>query len=530
MFGKNNLVEQPSEIKKGLYAHQLTSIYNMEMLEKEKSIELYNNRYIHTNIGILSDLTGYGKTLSILGLISRNKTWHDDKTVFTMVKRTGNDTVFQVDESYYEKVNCTLVVMNSIILSQWENELKYTTMSWRKVSSKKEAENLEISDIDIVLCDYQYYSIVCSIYSKVAFKRIVIDEPNTIKIQENRYISDFVWLITATPYELFIKKKYEHILTSDLNIFEKIIVKNDDEYVKKSFNMPPNTIITYKCMNVIYDIIKDNVRYNIRELACAENIPGLLESLGYKDKPESIVNIIYRKKVEKLKEIENMLNIKKDSLKLEDKKKIAEDEILKFVNSLETIISSTRCYLCSNNFKSPSFVTCCQNIMCSECISNHIEKIEKKCPICRDKIDMRNIVCINVNTTMPVCDKSKFLTKTKSQIIRDIIIKDLSKKYIIYSEFSESFDTLKRLLNEQEILYTELKGYKSQKERSLENYRNGSVNVLLLTTLQYSAGIDLMNTTDILLYHEMEESVKTQIIGRANRIGRVIPLVIHHMS
>ena len=74
-----------------------------------------------------------------------------------------------------------------------------------------------------------------------------------------------------------------------------------------------------------------------------------------------------------------------------------------------------------------------------------------------------------------------------------------------------------------------MKGVKSQREKSLENYRVGDVNVLLLTTLQYSAGIDLINTTDIILYHDMSESIKTQIIGRANRIGRMIPLSIHCM-
>jgi SNF2 family DNA or RNA helicase len=119
--------------------------------------------------------------------------------------------------------------------------------------------------------------------------------------------------------------------------------------------------------------------------------------------------------------------------------------------------------------------------------------------------------------------------KSKSQTILDIILSFKSGKYIIYSDYSDTFDTLKRYLFENDIKYTELKGVKSQREKSLENYRVGDIGVLLLTTLQYSAGIDLMNTTDIVLYHDMSESTKTQIIGRANRIGRKIPLKIHCM-
>ena len=44
-----------------------------------------------------------------------------------------------------------------------------------------------------------------------------------------------------------------------------------------------------------------------------------------------------------------------------------------------------------------------------------------------------------------------------------------------------------------------------------------------------SAGINLTETTDIILYHEMTISTQNQIIGRAQRIGRKDPLHIHHL-
>ena len=62
------IVSQPKRMKVSLYNHQLTSIYNMEKLEYNTRINVDNLQEIKTRIGILSDLTGYGKTLSILGM------------------------------------------------------------------------------------------------------------------------------------------------------------------------------------------------------------------------------------------------------------------------------------------------------------------------------------------------------------------------------------------------------------------------------------------------------------------------------
>ena len=62
---------QPTRINIPLFLHQLKSIENMEKLEKEQSIDLVSSIYIKTKLGVLADLPGYGKSLSVLGLIDR---------------------------------------------------------------------------------------------------------------------------------------------------------------------------------------------------------------------------------------------------------------------------------------------------------------------------------------------------------------------------------------------------------------------------------------------------------------------------
>jgi SNF2 family DNA or RNA helicase len=346
-------------------------------------------------------------------------------------------------------------------------------------------------------------------------------------------ICNFIWLITATPYVLLEKNKYPNILglNPSFSMFSAIVVKNDDEFVKRSFKMPPNTVIRYKCRNIIYDILKNsgNVQKNIEELASADNISGLLEYLGAsRESCASVIDLILKRKLGKLDEIGKMLSIK-DSEKLSLRYKNLYDDIENLTTSFKKSLQENNCSICLDNYKEPSLVTCCQNIFCGKCITTVlISTTPGKCPLCRKEIGVRNVICIG-NYSPPNSNINRIqIYKTKSQTVIDIILSKMGK-YIIYSDYIETFDTLKRYLGENNINYTEMKGAKSQREKSLENYRVGDVNVLFLTTLQYSAGIDLINTTDIILYHDMSESTKTQIIGRANRIGRTIPLNIHCM-
>jgi len=39
----------------------------------------------------------------------------------------------------------------------------------------------------------------------------------------------------------------------------------------------------------------------------------------------------------------------------------------------------------------------------------------------------------------------------------------------------------------------------------------------------------MQETTDIILYHSMDEHTRQQILGRANRIGRKTSLQVHHL-
>jgi SNF2 family DNA or RNA helicase len=51
--------------------------------------------------------------------------------------------------------------------------------------------------------------------------------------------------------------------------------------------------------------------------------------------------------------------------------------------------------------------------------------------------------------------------------------------------------------------------------------------VIFITNLESTAGVNLQSASDIILYNDMPPSIREQIIGRANRIGRVGQVTVH---
>jgi ERCC4-related helicase len=61
-------------------------------------------------------------------------------------------------------------------------------------------------------------------------------------------------------------------------------------------------------------------------------------------------------------------------------------------------------------------------------------------------------------------------------------------------------------------------------EKTLKDYKEGDVQVLLLNSMIEGAGMNLENTTHLLFMHKTEEKFIGQVMGRAQRYGRKEPL------
>ena len=545
----NNIptVHQPKNININLYKHQLATIFNMELLEQNNIINISNNEFKDTKMGVIADISGYGKSLSVLGLISRDKmTWDCEVPfVFEKVKIQAEGRVKSYEIKRYNKIPANLILISQTILGQWEQELKKTDLKYTSIKNKQDLTELQAENHDIVLVIPTMYNKLVTVYSNCAWKRFVFDEPGNMKVSGMLEIqAGFYWFLTATPMQIFFhhyrcKGSFmRDIIGTSYSefeaLFKTIIIKNNPDFIKASFEMPKTYHYYYKCFQPIYNLVHNYVNENIKHMIETGNIEGAIISLGG-DRTSNIVDLILQKKKSELLELDMKIQIY--TLR-DDENKITELENKKIrinnqINELDTKFKDmlkNPCNICCEPLKSPVLEINCQNLFCGECLLTWLQR-KNTCPLCRIDVDTTKLIYIQTE----IHDKNDITiteekNMTKLEKIVDIISNNSEGKFLIFSDHDGSFLTINRVLKENNITCVQIKGNIKKTEKNLDSFKNGDTQVIFLNSKFNGAGINLQEATDIILYHEMNFDIEVQILGRANRIGRKTHLNVHHLQ
>ena len=538
------LVSQPENLRIELFKHQLSAIYMMENRENNNRIQ-QNNSYIETNIGIFADITGYGKTSAIIGLIVRDKFNWDINEKYTqnyVSSLYGNGRIVKYKTCVYNRIKTNLVIANQSLIHQWQNELSYTKLKVYVINTRKKIENCKADNYDVVICSPTMYNKFIVNYKDVAFKRMIYDEPGTTRIPSMKNINaGFNWFITATPEMLLYsyRSSYANFLSSIFssymsnNIFKQLIVKNDDDYVKQSYIIPETIYVEHTCYQPMYNMVKGLINSNITDMISAGNISGAVQMLGGTE-TSNIVDLVTNKIKEKIEEAEYKINLytrRNDDTRIKEwtnKKVRYENQLLELDDRLQGALNN-KCTICYDKMDKTVMLSCCQNFFCGECILQWLER-KTTCPLCRSIVTKNNIIYINKDTESQ-CDKCNNYKrpKTKNETIVELVQNNPEKKFLLFSSFDETFGVIRSHLKEHNIKFLEIQGRSESRKRQIDAFKKGKVPIIFLNSKNNGAGINLQEATDIILYHDMNQSLQTQIIGRANRIGRKKILTVHKL-
>ncbi len=121
--------------------------------------------------------------------------------------------------------------------------------------------------------------------------------------------------------------------------------------------------------------------------------------------------------------------------------------------------------------------------------------------------------------------KTSALEKNKYEIIDSIFELNRNnklQKVLIFTEYESTLNTkVTSILDKHKMKYGKIKGTGLAISKQIENYRSGDTNVLMINSKYFGSGTNLENTTDIIIIHKMHSDVEMQVIGRAQRYGRV---------
>ena len=548
------MIEQPEEIKVSLYPHQLASVYQMEKREQEQQI-VDNNNIIDMNISIQGDKMGYGKTISLVTLIYRNKMNWDMSVPFCQshVTSLSDGRLRKTNLKYFNKLDVTLILAGNSIINQWYDEFQKSPLCIKKITNKKEIENVLVQNYDVILVTPTMYNNLVLKYSGMAWKRFVYDEPGHIKVTSmKKVVSGFVWLVTATP--MSIASNYQHCRNSflydicaslrDRNYLQYLnymLIKNPDSFVESSFNMPVTNHHYHKCYNPLYKTVYGMVNSKIIEMISAGNIQGAICALGGTE-TQNIAELIKNKKENEISELESIIEIVLIRDKHSSRVKYIEELRLK-ISKLKSQIKelNTRykellegdCNICFEKISNPVLEPNCQNVFCGKCLLKWLET-KNTCPLCRQVVENNNLIYVKSTDSDEKnidIDTDKFTSKmTKIEKVLNLIQSKKHGKFIIFSSWDQTFGPIRDMLNLNNINFIEIKGCISTREKNLTDFKKGNTNVIFLNSQNNGSGINLQEASDLIVYHTMDSSTLNQIIGRANRLGRIDTLDVHHLQ
>lgn len=541
------LINQPRDLKVALYPHQLKSVWVMEDHEENRS-QVYKMDIYETDIGFLSDAVGYGKTLSMVSLVLRDRMVWDMSSKYTKkkVKSYGNNCVVRRCGELLEKINCTLILVNKSLVDQWKSELDHTPLKVKYLTSAKNISFFTPCEYDVVVVTQTTYNALLSKFVNCCWKRFIYDEPGSLKVSSMRNVyAGFHWFVTSTPKSIVSLHRscrsswmYNFINKDEYNLFSKylplITVKNTTDYLEKSWIMPKTTHHYWDCYQNMYKNVMGFVNPTVLRMIGAGNIEGAIRHLGG-SKTSHVVDLVRRKKMEELEEILSKIkiyNLRCDEKKIKkwtvEKEKV-DSQLIEIDNRFREILTSD-CSICYETISKPVMDPSCHNIFCGECILKWCS-CNDTCPLCRSTIDPSKLVYIETsiagvkkNSDSDGDEKERL---DKCSVIKKLFRKNKNSKFLIFSEWDKTFSVIKRAIGDVKI--ATLKGTSNQMTETLNDFRNGDCNILFLNSHKDGSGLNLPEVTDIIIYHKMDTYTQSQIIGRATRIGRSIPLNVHHL-
>lgn len=554
------MISQPPDLNRILYPHQLKAVAELE--NREENLERASRcSILYTNIGIYADITGYGKTITMVALILRNrrKFYSEDPYVCTTVTQIyGNGNIVKKQISHYQRLDTTLILANQSILKQWSEELSHTQLKFETINNRKKCEVLDPQDYKVILCSPTMYNYFLSRFPNYAWNRFIFDEPCYTKVPAMRNIvAGYHWLITATPDTLLYntgKNPYTYLGSlfggyTEYNIFKQLIFKNDDDYVKNSVRLPPLHHIRYTCSDTVSWILKDLIPGNIAEMISAGDIEGAIKVLGGTSST-NLFDLVETEKKELIHEADirirryTRMNDETKLVKWQRRKSTLENDLSQLQKRLQHVPQNEMCRICLESIGETVFTRCCYNAFCGPCIFKWLDKNDA-CPLCRSKTTMSALIYLksanDKSSSQKPRSRSNSITShkekkmTKLQTIKKIYEEGkATSRFVIFSSYDETFEYLihSEVFDDVTNVF-QLKGKKMEtRNRIIETFKNTDKfgTVLLLNTLENGAGINLQEATDVILFHRMPESIETQAIGRCYRMGRTGSLTIHYLD
>ncbi len=427
----------------------------------------------------------------------------------------------------------------------------------RRILNPKKVSNI-LASKKVFILNVNRYKFFKQIFRSTKWARVIIDEMDSAIIPPIfDEFGNFNWFLTATPTSIFYKtcRRYVNkIFGNHQSLLKYFIVKNNDDYVDKSVVLPkPCVFMIETLLHRVVSAIQDLIPQDVMQLINAGNMKEAVARLNCDiDTEENIVKVLTDKISTELHNLKKELSYVKSLIPADvdaHEKRLngIKANIARCKTKLDTVkerissISNECCFICADNFDSPTILDCCKNVFCLKCLLAALKAGGNKCPYCRHVIKSNkeyHVISAKPDKKIKVVSNEKKSTKgfdqmDKSDVLEKILTyiakNDQTPRILIFSDYSQTFDKIIKNIAKANLQYALLSGIPAHITNVINEFKQGTTNVLMLDSQHYGSGLNLQDANYLILYHRMTPELETQVIGRAQRFGRKIPLKIIYL-
>lgn len=511
------------EIKTELYPHQKTLINGMHNYRRQMSqgIQL-DDHELRTKVGIITDSSGSGKTLAVLGYLAT------DTEAYPVSELTPFSTpYFYTQKHIYPHATANLIIVPAHLFAFWQDEIKkHTTITYVPIETRsKIKENMldTILSSTFVLTTNKCYRYVqeYATRNQITWNNVCMDEPLFIQMKSSDPILpfQFLWLISHqwTPllFRNSIKKSQllfleeqmhpdleemllEHI-TEETHIYPcqyikhyleqhhshrgYIILRNANAHVREGIQRQPiqHSIIQCKSTTTLQAL---SSMYLARNASIpSANIPQLFQALSIEP------------------------TTKEDYLLLHPEKQ----------EMVERRMTENECGICFERCIYPTILNCCHHMYCGKCILQNTI-IQFKCPMCRESLSVSRMRCLDT------------IHSTALQSKKDACMSILHRKTptIVFIAFDKIYYDMAYAMKEAGIVAELATSYSLRK--ALKNLKEGTLDVLFVSKIELFRGLSLPFISCLLFYHDQPVFEQKQaLINAVQQSQRTHPLQLVYL-
>lgn len=501
----------PEEIPIRLYPHQRTSLAACMRLEHYTNVT-------GTQLGVLTDRSGSGKSFVILSLVFFKKYPHlvPPSLTHDLYHPYLDGPVHSPEDGSDAPNNTTVIVVSHGLLSQWTQYaklfdplLKTFVVSQYVNMCTLCTQGMNEYDI-IIVTNTLYPSFAMSLFQKnIKVMRLVIDDAD--ELLNNNHVttrSNFYWFIVSSDLHELTFDVLSYTVMIDHSFMTSVIVRNEDSFILDSFEHR-----TVRTTNIMCTLPQGSDQHgqlmwrSIRTLLERGDVKGAVGKL--------------------------------------DKKQLKpKDEMVSLVNN------DNKCSICYDDITVQSMTPCCTNSFCFKCIGRwlvHSSTAHTSCPLCRAPLSIQQILVEREEREdgeehSPVSEE----TQTKSieslpshgkldsfRILMHKLSSDPNSKVLVFVMNPYTMMNVKTVMTELHIANYRLRGNNRVINTNVMRFNkdDGVCKALIICPMTANTGISLPKTTDIVFFDVPGNlELETRMIGRAHRLGRKEQLRIWNIS